>query len=66
MAPFDPAGGRWFAYIRCGSHVDRFEGAQESVCRWARTQDVTERWVYEPAAEGYVPWPAADEHLQER
>ncbi len=66
MAPFDPAGDRWFAYIRCGSHVDRFEGGQESVCRWAQSQHVTERWIYQVDRATYVPWPAPGEPLQER
>ncbi|GAA4393027.1 hypothetical protein GCM10023153_12720 [Ornithinibacter aureus] len=57
MAPFDPPLDRWFAYVRWGPHVDRFTGSQESVCRWARSQDVTERWIYQPDAEAYVPWP---------
>lgn len=56
MAPFDPALDRWFAYVRWGSHVDRFEGTQEAVCRWARSQDVTERWIYQVAREAYVLW----------
>ena len=57
MAPFDPALDRWFAYVRWGTHVDRFEGSQESVCRWARAQDVTERWLYRPDSAVYMAWP---------
>ena len=26
MAPFDPPLDRWFAYVRWGPHVDRFDG----------------------------------------
>ena len=57
MAPFDPTLPRWFAYLRCGTHVDRFDGTREAVCEWARAQDVTERWIYSTDRAAYVPWP---------
>jgi hypothetical protein len=57
MAPFGPALDGWFAYIRNGAHVDRFDGSQESVKDWARAQDVAERWILASDRDAYVPWP---------
>lgn len=56
IAPLDPTLDLWFAYLRRGRHVKRFDGSLDVVQRWAQAQTVAERWLYATDRAAYVLW----------
>ncbi len=56
MAPFDPDLGLWFAYLRRGDDVERFEGSRMVVRQWVKAQNVAQRWVFDVNRGAYLSW----------